>query len=259
MRPTIFGSTVRKFSVVLSSVLLVCFLALPALAQRPGVPAPRPVPPPIRMPGPVVPHPPTFPAPVYHPSAPSVPFYTPRIPNVPAATVPYRAPYWPPFRPGHRPLPPVILMYNWPFLTGTPFWSNGCWGTACQFFWPYVTTYPAYSSPGPTNYVLQSSQNPVYVYGQERPDFPQLFMKDGSVLNVSDYWVVDNQLHFKLVQGDGTKPEEQVIPFDELDLQKTVDANTQRGFRFVLRNEPFEQYVRDHPEGPPPAITPRHD
>ena len=53
------------------------------------------------------------------------------------------------------------------------------------------------------------------------------------------------------------KPEEQVIPFDELDLQKTVDVNTNRGFRFMLRNEPFEQYVRDHPEGPPATLKPR--
>ena len=53
------------------------------------------------------------------------------------------------------------------------------------------------------------------------------------------------------------KPEEQVIPFDELDLQKTVDVNTNRGFRFMLRNEPFEQYVRDHPEGPPATLKPQ--
>ena len=30
-----------------------------------------------------------------------------------------------------------------------------------------------------------------------------------------------------------------------------VDANTRRGFCFVLRKEPFEQYLRDHPDGHP--------
>jgi hypothetical protein len=93
----------------------------------------------------------------------------------------------------------------------------------------------------------------------EQADLPQLYLKDGSILNVTDYWVVDNQLHFMMVEEEGAKPTEEVIPFDVLDLQKTVDANTRRGFRFMLRNEPFEQYVRDHPEGPPPEITPPHE
>jgi hypothetical protein len=94
-----------------------------------------------------------------------------------------------------------------------------------------------------------------YVYGDGREDLPQLFLKDGTILNVTDYWVVDGQLHFTMIEGNGTKPAEHVIPFDALDLQTTVDANTQRGFRFMLRNEPYEQYLRDHPEGPPPIVT----
>src|SRR4051812_32551939 len=86
---------------------------------------------------------------------------------------------------------------------------------------------------------------------------PTLFLNDGSILYVSDYWLVDSQLHFMMMEQEGVKPTEQVIPFDELDLQKTIDVNTQRGFRFILRNAPFEQYVRDHPEGPPSdAISP---
>ena len=101
------------------------------------------------------------------------------------------------------------------------------------------------------------TQTPVYVYGEERPDNPQLFLKDGTSLYVTDYWVVDDQLHFMISQEEGMNPEEQTIPFDELDLQKTVDVNTNRGFRFMLRNEPFEQYVRDHPEGPPATLEPR--
>jgi hypothetical protein len=39
-------------------------------------------------------------------------------------------------------------------------------------------------------------------------------------------------------EESGTKPVEHVIGFDELDLQRTVDVNTQRGFGFVLRSEP---------------------
>jgi hypothetical protein len=60
------------------------------------------------------------------------------------------------------------------------------------------------------------------------------------------------------VSEEGTKAEEQAVPFDELDLQKTVDVNTKRGFRFMLRDEPFEQYVHDHPEGPPVVLSPQN-
>jgi hypothetical protein len=96
----------------------------------------------------------------------------------------------------------------------------------------------------------------VNVYGEERSDLPLLFLKDGTILNVTDYWLGDGQLHFTLLQENRTKPAEQVIPFDALDLQTTVDANTRRGFHFMLRNEPFEQYVRDHPDAPPSTETP---
>jgi hypothetical protein len=96
----------------------------------------------------------------------------------------------------------------------------------------------------------------VNVYGEERSDLPQLFLKDGTILNVTDYWLVDGQLHFTMIEQNGTKPAEQVIPFDALDLQMTVDANTRRGFHFMLRNEPFEQYLRDHPDAPPSTVTP---
>jgi len=119
--------------------------------------------------------------------------------------------------------------------------------------------YANFSSPGPVNYASPAYEPPVTDYGdygEEGPDMPQLYLKDGSVLNVTDYWLVDDQLHFTIIQDYGAKPTEEMIPFEALDLQKTVDVDTRRGFRFMLRNEPFEQYVRDHPEGPPPVLTP---
>jgi hypothetical protein len=72
---------------------------------------------------------------------------------------------------------------------------------------------------------------------------------------VTDYWVLDDQLHFKIMEATGQKPVEHSVPFEELDLQKTIDTNAARGFRFVLRNAPYEQYLRDHPEGAPPALS----
>jgi hypothetical protein len=49
---------------------------------------------------------------------------------------------------------------------------------------------------------------------------------------------------------------EQVIPLEDLDQQTTVDANTRRGFRFVLRDEPLEEYLEHHPNQAPPDWTP---
>jgi hypothetical protein len=95
-------------------------------------------------------------------------------------------------------------------------------------------------------------------YGEESPDLPQLFLKDGTILNVTDYWLVDDQLHFTMIEEEGGNPVEHVIPFDALDLQKSADVSKRRGFRFMLRNEPVEQYLRDHPEGAPPALTLPH-
>jgi hypothetical protein len=31
-------------------------------------------------------------------------------------------------------------------------------------------------------------------------------------------------------------------------------VNTRRGFRVVMRNEPLEQYLRDHPDLTPPLL-----
>ena len=164
----------------------------------------------------------------------------------------------PPFRPP-RPFPPVLVVYAPPVFLGAPFWGlNSCWWGSCDLFWPWTLGYTTVSSPGPISYVFPVYETPVYSYGEERPERPQLLLKDGTILNVTDYWLVDDQLHFTMIEEDGGKPAEHVIPFDTLDLQKTVDVNTGRGFRFVLRNEPFEQYVRDHPEGSPPVITPAH-
>ena len=45
---------------------------------------------------------------------------------------------------------------------------------------------------------------PVYI-GEENRELPQLYMKDGTVYNVTDYWVVNNQLHFTTIDESGTK------------------------------------------------------
>jgi hypothetical protein len=39
-------------------------------------------------------------------------------------------------------------------------------------------------------------------------------------------------------------------------VQKTIYVNTHRGFRIVFRDEPWQQYLKDHPDVLPPEVPP---
>jgi hypothetical protein len=49
----------------------------------------------------------------------------------------------------------------------------------------------------------------------------------------SDYWVVDNQLHYIVNYGG-----ESTVALDQVDLQRTVDENEKRGTPFILKTKP---------------------
>jgi hypothetical protein len=123
------------------------------------------------------------------------------------------------------------------------------WGFDC-----YPVPFYGYSFE---NYVAPPTyESPVYMYGGEERDLIWLYLKDGAVYGVTDYWFVDDQVHFSMVEDDPTKPSEHVFPFDELDVQKTVYVNTRRGFRIVFRDEPWQQYLKHHPDFTPPELPP---
>jgi hypothetical protein len=249
------GSILKSLWTVFCTLVV---LAPLAAGQHPIAPAPHPSGAPVHVSAPPIVHAPVIQTPMMQPPIMHGPIYTPPGNTSVWSAGTLRTVIVRPPLPPIRPRPPVILVYTPPpVLLGGPFWQfNRCWWETCDLFWPYTFSYTSVSSPGPRNYVSQISETPVYVYGYEREDTPQLFLKDGTILNVTDYWLVDGELHFNVIQEAGTKPVEHSIPFHTLDLQKTVDANTKRGFRFMLRNEPFEQYVHDHPEGPPPSLAP---
>jgi hypothetical protein len=243
MPPSVYRSIGKKFFTLISCILSFC-VPTPVLAQRVAA---RPAGGVVHAPAPPISH-----------------ISISRVPTIHAPTSNARqigsyagvgmSRFRPPRRPIH-PFPPVFVLYESPGFLGGPFWGwNSCWLASCDLFWPWMLDYATVFSSGPTNYVDQVYETPAD-YGEESPDLPQLFLKDGTILNVSDYWLVDDQLHFTMIEEEGGKPVEHVIPFKALDLQKTVDVSRARGFRFMLRNEPFEQYVHDHPEGPPPVIT----
>jgi hypothetical protein len=60
-----------------------------------------------------------------------------------------------------------------------------------------------------------------------------LYLKDGTMYPATDYWLVDNKLHYRANYGA-----ESVVNLDEVDLQRTVDENARRGVRFTLKPNP---------------------
>jgi hypothetical protein len=69
-----------------------------------------------------------------------------------------------------------------------------------------------------------------------------LFLKNGAVYAVTDYWIQDNKLYYVTSYGG-----ENTIDMDEIDLQKTVDVNANRGVEFILKPSP-EQNPQDPPQ-----------
>jgi hypothetical protein len=178
-----------------------------------------------------------------------------------------------------RPRFPIFPGTGFGFGFGAPFFGfglgfNSFWGPSCGPYWGWgfgCNMLPFYDyGYGYGNYGYSPSENlegqienqnaPLiygnpsgpglgYAYGGGERELVELYLKDGSVYNVTDYWLVSDQLHFTTIDANAGQPVEHAIDFDRLDLQKTIDVNTQRGFRFVLRNEPVEQYMQDHPDG----------
>jgi len=141
----------------------------------------------------------------------------------------------------------------WPACGPSLGWAWGA-GFDCYPFPFYGYGYGAY---GFENYLTpQMYEAPVYVYGGDERDQIWLYMKDGTVYGVTDYWLVNGQMHFSMIEDDPTKAAEHAIPYDDLDVQKTIYVNSHRGFRIVFRDEPWQQYLKDHPDTAPPDVPP---
>jgi hypothetical protein len=82
----------------------------------------------------------------------------------------------------------------------------------------------------------------------------------GTIYNVTDYWRENDQLHFMTLDASGTKWVGHTAPIHTLDLQKTEEVSRERGFHFMLREEPMQQYLLHHPEigaaSQPASISP---
>ena len=156
------------------------------------------------------------------------------------------------------------LFFGAPFFGIGPGWGfNALWWPSCGpvlgWTWGWSGGFNCYAAPfygfGLENYVVPPSyENPVYLYAGER-DLIWLYGKDRTVYGVTDYWFVNDQVHFTMVEDGATKTEH-TIPYNQLDVQKTMYVNSHRGFRVVFRDEPWEQYLKNHPDQTPPDQPP---
>lgn len=60
-----------------------------------------------------------------------------------------------------------------------------------------------------------------------------LYLKDGTVYALANYWVAGGQLHYVTQYGG-----ENTVPMEQLDIQKTVDVNARRGVTVTLKPAP---------------------
>jgi len=163
-------------------------------------------------------------------------------------------------RPGPNNLFRRRLFLRAPFFRiGPAFAFNTFWWQNCGPYWVwgyYCNGLPFYGyGYGFENYVtLQPYEGPAYLNASEERERVWLYLKDGTVYSVSEYWFVNGQVHFIAVDEGDAKSVEQTIPLGDLDVQKTVDVNTRRGFRVVMRDEPVEQYMHDHPDLTPSLL-----
>lgn len=250
VRITLLGLPLRSLLVLGTlAALLVALLASPALAQHPAgrvaVPPHAPIAGHVAVPRATAP-------PIFHRPAFTAPPIAPRgEPNFGIRTGPF------PFPRRHR------FLFAEPFFGfGAQFWLQSYWLTNCDtvLTWEYgCYGLPSYPESYGTYLVPQTFEVPVPVYGGEGHDEVKLFLKDGTIYNVTDYWFVNGQIHFTLLQelpDGGYENVERLVGEDELDVSTTVDVNTRRGFRMVKRNEPWRKYLQDNPDGTPPVLGP---
>lgn len=58
-------------------------------------------------------------------------------------------------------------------------------------------------------------------------------MKNGAVYTVRDYWMVDNELHYILMNGT-----QHTIDLERVDLPRTNTENAKSGVKFIFKSEP---------------------
>jgi hypothetical protein len=147
------------------------------------------------------------------------------------------------FGPGCNPF------WAWPWVCGCNsfgYWDGSGWLGPAFDSNLYSSEGPAEPEPQPENYLwAPPPENSSDEIEAEKP-LTVLYLKNGAVYAVTNYWIEDNKLHYLTSYGG-----EDTISMDEIDLQKTVDVNAKRGVEFILKPRPHQNPDEQPPQNEP--------
>jgi hypothetical protein len=158
--------------------------------------------------------------------------------------------------------------WGWPwfgFGFWDPFWYDPWWGwPAPAYGYSGNTTNYIYNYPDSGNYAPDDNsapppqQNQDNQYDQNNQGSPNsnwvtpngpspslapnsssltvpvlIYMKNGSVLTVRDYWMIDGELHYILISGV-----QRTTDLEQVDLPRTNTENAKSGVKFIFKSEP---------------------
>ena len=75
-------------------------------------------------------------------------------------------------------------------------------------------------------------------------------MKNGSVLTVRDYWMIDGELHYILMSGV-----QRSVNLELVDLPRTNTENAKSGVKFIFKSEPSVTTPEPDGSGAPPGAS----
>jgi hypothetical protein len=165
----------------------------------------------------------------------------------------------------------------WGFWGWDPFWIDPWWGWSAPGDGYYAAPnynlygYPDqgyygsnnYSAPPPQqygeddqysqdnsapdgNWITPNGPSPSSVPNSGGLAVPVLiYMKNGSVLTVRDYWMIDGELHYMLVNGA-----QRAVNLEQVDLPRTNTENAKSGIKFIFKSEPSVT-APDQPDAEP--------
>jgi hypothetical protein len=148
-------------------------------------------------------------------------------------------------------VPSCNPFWAWPWAFGCE--SFGYWdGYAAGFYEGYNASFYQPEEQQEMEPPPEKPETYIYVPPTE-PSSPEeieaekvlvvLYMNNGAVYAVTNYWVGDGKLHYLTSYGG-----ENTINLNDLDLQKTVDVNASRGVEFSLK--PAPEHKQPNPPDP---------
>lgn len=84
------------------------------------------------------------------------------------------------------------------------------------------------------NWITPNGPSPALAPNSANLSVPVLiYMKNGAVLTVRDYWMIDGELHYVLMSGV-----QRTTNLERVDLPRTNTENAKSGVKFIFKSEP---------------------